>query len=352
MPPPGNIAAGDHQIGLIAIQRLQHPRQHTRRMAQVRVHHPEHAAARRGESVDHRSPQPQLARPMHHPHRQPRAPVPRRTRPCPSGELSSTMTISPAMPLAAIRLAHALHEVAQPGPLVVGGNDDGEEWAKCRARDESRRRTDCDCTITNESARRSLGLASVRPRDRMRPGLSAAAGAAGSPLSFMRVLFWLLFCALVAVRVPSLAQPAGGDQALYAYVGQRILAGEVPYRDAWDQKPPAVHLAYAALIALWPHESICGSRRRSDRRRCDGAIPRRARPLPSFSLPIPGRRPLIHRRIFRTFVPAASRNPAFGAPWRRARQRAQCEVFVERPRSPRGGRLIASVASNGPAERG
>jgi 4-amino-4-deoxy-L-arabinose transferase-like glycosyltransferase len=71
----------------------------------------------------------------------------------------------------------------------------------------------------------------------------------------MRVLFWLLFCALAAVRVPSLAQPAGADQGLYAYVGQRILAGEVPYRDAWDQKPPAIHYTYAAMYALWPGDS-------------------------------------------------------------------------------------------------
>ena len=71
----------------------------------------------------------------------------------------------------------------------------------------------------------------------------------------MRVSFWLLFCALVAVRVPSLAQPAGADQGLYAYVGQRILAGEVPYRDAWDQKPPAIHYTYAAMYALWPGDS-------------------------------------------------------------------------------------------------
>jgi hypothetical protein len=71
----------------------------------------------------------------------------------------------------------------------------------------------------------------------------------------MRVLFWVVFCALVAVRVPSLAQPAGADQGLYAYVGQRILAGEVPYRDAWDQKSPAIHYTYAAMYALWPGDS-------------------------------------------------------------------------------------------------
>lgn len=67
-------------------------------------------------------------------------------------------------------------------------------------------------------------------------------------------------CALLALlilpRVPSLVQPAGADQALYAYVGTRILDGGLPYRDAWDQKPPAIHFIYAALYGLWPHESV------------------------------------------------------------------------------------------------
>jgi hypothetical protein len=60
------------------------------------------------------------------------------------------------------------------------------------------------------------------------------------------------FVVLAALRVPAVVQPAGGDQGLYAYVGQRILAGELPYRDAWDQKPPAVHFAYAVMQAAWP----------------------------------------------------------------------------------------------------
>jgi len=62
--------------------------------------------------------------------------------------------------------------------------------------------------------------------------------------------------ALLLVRLPSLAQPAGADQALYAYVGQRILDGGQPYRDAWDQKPPGIHFAYALMWRLWPHESV------------------------------------------------------------------------------------------------
>jgi hypothetical protein len=67
---------------------------------------------------------------------------------------------------------------------------------------------------------------------------------------------WILLGVLLLLRVPSLVQPAGADQALYAYVGVRIHDGGLPYRDAWDQKPPAIHFVYSALFAAWPHESV------------------------------------------------------------------------------------------------
>ena len=58
-------------------------------------------------------------------------------------------------------------------------------------------------------------------------------------LSLMsRGLLLALIGALLIVRLPSLAQPMGSDQGLYAYVGERIRHGELAYRDAWDQKPP------------------------------------------------------------------------------------------------------------------
>jgi hypothetical protein len=63
-------------------------------------------------------------------------------------------------------------------------------------------------------------------------------------------LLLALLAALLLLRVPSLAQPMGPDQGLYAYVGERILHGELPYRDAWDQKPPGIHYVYAALRAI------------------------------------------------------------------------------------------------------
>jgi hypothetical protein len=65
-----------------------------------------------------------------------------------------------------------------------------------------------------------------------------------------------LACALLLIRVPSLAQPMGGDQALYAYVGDQIRAGGLPYRDAWDQKPPAIHFLYAGLRTIWADDGV------------------------------------------------------------------------------------------------
>jgi hypothetical protein len=63
-------------------------------------------------------------------------------------------------------------------------------------------------------------------------------------------LLLAVVAALIMIRLPSLVQPMGPDQGLYAYVGDRILHGELAYRDAWDQKPPGIHYVYAALRAV------------------------------------------------------------------------------------------------------
>ena len=63
-------------------------------------------------------------------------------------------------------------------------------------------------------------------------------------------LLLALVAALLIFRLPSLVQPMGPDQGLYAYVGERILHGELAYRDAWDQKPPGIHYIYAGLRAI------------------------------------------------------------------------------------------------------
>jgi hypothetical protein len=39
------------------------------------------------------------------------------------------------------------------------------------------------------------------------------------------------------------------DYGFYAYIGQQILDGKLPYRDAWESKPPAIF--YVNAFALW-----------------------------------------------------------------------------------------------------
>jgi hypothetical protein len=70
------------------------------------------------------------------------------------------------------------------------------------------------------------------------------------------VVWTALACCLLLLRVPALVQPPGGDQSLYVYSGQQVLAGGVPYEQAWDQKPPGIFVAYAMLWKLWPHPSV------------------------------------------------------------------------------------------------
>lgn len=62
----------------------------------------------------------------------------------------------------------------------------------------------------------------------------------------------MLLAALTAafLLLPSLLYPFGRDQAVFAYVGSVMARGGMPYRDAWDLKPPGIYLAYALLASL------------------------------------------------------------------------------------------------------
>jgi hypothetical protein len=74
-----------------------------------------------------------------------------------------------------------------------------------------------------------------------------------------RLAWVLLVLALLAMRVPSLVQPSGNDQSLYAYSAGRVLDGGVPYRDAWDQKPPGIVLVYALIRSLGRSDAAVGA---------------------------------------------------------------------------------------------
>ena len=71
-----------------------------------------------------------------------------------------------------------------------------------------------------------------RARRRMlkrRPRMRLASTIIQSLAALMQTrLLLALACALLLLRLPSLVQPMGADQGLYAYVGERILAGDLP----------------------------------------------------------------------------------------------------------------------------
>jgi len=62
------------------------------------------------------------------------------------------------------------------------------------------------------------------------------------------LLLAVAFAVAMLVRAPIAAIPLERDEGEYAYIAQRWLAGDVPYRDAFDQKPPGVFVAYAAIL--------------------------------------------------------------------------------------------------------
>jgi hypothetical protein len=53
------------------------------------------------------------------------------------------------------------------------------------------------------------------------------------------------------IRWPVADVPLERDEGEYAYTAQRWLQGEVPYRDAFDQKPPGVFVAYALIETVF-----------------------------------------------------------------------------------------------------
>ena len=55
----------------------------------------------------------------------------------------------------------------------------------------------------------------------------------------------------LALRAPVAGLPFERDEGEYAYIAQRWFEGDVPYRDAFDQKPPGIFVFYAAAFAAF-----------------------------------------------------------------------------------------------------
>lgn len=62
----------------------------------------------------------------------------------------------------------------------------------------------------------------------------------------------ILICTLLFPTSPLLSQrvPPDPDSGVFLYAGTRLLEGEIPYRDFWDHKPPAIFYVNALGLAL------------------------------------------------------------------------------------------------------
>ncbi len=54
----------------------------------------------------------------------------------------------------------------------------------------------------------------------------------------------------VGLRLPGFALPLERDEGAYAYVAWAWLQGELPYRDAFDHKPPLIYLLYMPAVLV------------------------------------------------------------------------------------------------------
>lgn len=80
---------------------------------------------------------------------------------------------------------------------------------------------------------------------------AAKAPAAASLSRADRVLAGVCIAAIVFFLLQILMFGYGRDQGIYAVVARTVLEGGMPYRDAWDFKPPGIFIVYAASRAIF-----------------------------------------------------------------------------------------------------
>ena len=72
-----------------------------------------------------------------------------------------------------------------------------------------------------------------------------------APPRYVRLVLPCIFAGTIALRLRALGVPLERDEGEYAYMGQLILHGEVPYLAAQNMKLPGVYYAYAAILELF-----------------------------------------------------------------------------------------------------
>ncbi|GAM10541.1 undecaprenyl phosphate-alpha-4-amino-4-deoxy-L-arabinose arabinosyl transferase [Geobacter sp. OR-1] len=70
------------------------------------------------------------------------------------------------------------------------------------------------------------------------------------------IILFLIIGFSFALRMAFLHEPLQRDEGHYAYIGQEILRGNVPYRDAIEIKPPGAFYIYAAGMAVFGETAV------------------------------------------------------------------------------------------------
>ena len=65
------------------------------------------------------------------------------------------------------------------------------------------------------------------------------------------VIIGLILMVPVVFLAPFIGEPFERDEGVFATLGQTILNGDIPYRDAWDHKPPMVAIWYATSFVAF-----------------------------------------------------------------------------------------------------
>jgi len=81
--------------------------------------------------------------------------------------------------------------------------------------------------------------------------VAAVGNVEGRERSLMPRLLLVVLAATFLLHLLVVAEPFGRDQGIFGYIAQTILRGGVPYRDAWDHKPPGLYAVYALAFALF-----------------------------------------------------------------------------------------------------
>src|SRR5215471_16768047 len=88
----------------------------------------------------------------------------------------------------------------------------------------------------------------TKPSKQAAPQLTGLLGDLASKPVYLYCALILISAAVFALYRP-LEQPVGGDPAIYDYIAQSILRGQVPYRDVVDIKGPGSY--YITVAAMW-----------------------------------------------------------------------------------------------------